>query len=114
MKRGALMPTSCFGPQRQRLVGVKVSRDLTEPCWATRSGKRTLIWRIFAMVLMVNNFAGYVNRSEGVLVDVSGASNSRFERSRGSIFVGPRSGSMIGINRLRSTVTQPRVAQPDR
>jgi hypothetical protein len=41
-------------------------------------------------------------------------SNNRFERSRGRIFVGPRRESMIGINRLRSSATHPRVAQPHR
>jgi hypothetical protein len=40
--------------------------------------------------------------------------NNRFERSRGRVFVGPRRGSMIEINQLRWSATQPRVAQPHR
>jgi hypothetical protein len=40
--------------------------------------------------------------------------NNRFERSRGSIFGELRGGSMIGINQLHLSSTQPRVAQPHR
>jgi uncharacterized protein (DUF433 family) len=41
-------------------------------------------------------------------------SNNRFERSRGSVFGGTGSKSMIGINQLRFSLAQPRVAQPHR
>jgi len=40
--------------------------------------------------------------------------NNRFERSRGGGFDEPRRGSMIWINQLRLTSTQPHVAQPHR
>jgi len=42
------------------------------------------------------------------------SANNRFERSRGSVFGGLGRGSMIWINQLRLTSTQPRVAQPNR
>jgi hypothetical protein len=48
------------------------------------------------------------------LTDRPHASNNRFERSRGSVFGEPRSGSMIGIKCLRLTLAKPRVAQPHR
>jgi hypothetical protein len=48
------------------------------------------------------------------LTDWPHASNNRFERSRGHVFVGPGRESMIGIKCLRFASTQPRVAQPHR
>jgi hypothetical protein len=42
------------------------------------------------------------------------ASNNGFERSRDIIFVEPGGESMIGINLLRFSLAQSRVAQPHR
>jgi hypothetical protein len=57
-----------------------------------------------------------VDRSVGAASNLaaSAPSNNRFEQSRGGVFGGPRRESMIGINQLRFSLAQPRVAQPRR
>jgi hypothetical protein len=97
-----------------RLIGEAPASECA-PWFQSQSGHRNdLANRVWPALNRNIGRSVYFSKAKNPIVKSAQSSNLRLERSRGSVFVGPGWGSMIGIKQLRCSSAHSRVAQPHR